>query len=130
MDRPFTILIVDDSAMMRAMLKRAVLTAADHVQIVEAANGREAIGVMEAQDIDAVFTDINMPVMTGVELLREMTARGWSQIRRVVVSTDGSDARRDEVRHLEVNMYINKPLAPEMIRDVLQELGHAGVAHN
>lgn len=130
MDRPFTILIVDDSAMMRAMLKRAVLTAADQVQIVEAANGREAIGVMEAQRIDAVFTDINMPVMTGVELLREMTARGWSQIRRVVVSTDGSDARRDEVRHLEVNMYINKPLAPEMIRGVLQELGHAGISHN
>lgn len=129
MDRPFTILIVDDSAMMRAMLKRAVLTASDHVQIVEAANGREAIGVMEAQDIDAVFTDINMPVMTGVELLREMTARGWSQIRRVVVSTDGSDARRDEVRHLQVNMYINKPLAPEMIRDVLQELGHVGISH-
>lgn len=130
MDRSFTILIVDDSAMMRAMLKRAVLLAADDIQIAEAANGRDAISVMEAQPIDAVFTDINMPVMSGVELLREMTARGWSQIQRVVVSTDGSDARRDEVRCLEVNMYINKPLAPEMIRGVLQELGHAGVAHN
>lgn len=130
MDRPFTILIVDDSAMMRAMLKRVVRLAADNIQIAEAANGRDALGVMEAQPIDAVFTDINMPVMSGVELLREMTARGWSQIRRVVVSTDGSDARRDEVRRLEVNMYINKPLAPEMIRDVLQELGHAGVAHD
>lgn len=130
MNRPFVILLVDDSAMMRAMLKRAVLLAAPDVHITEAANGRDAIGVMETQRVDAVFTDINMPVMTGVELLREMQARGWSQIRRVVVSTDGSDARRDEVRQLEVNMYINKPLAPEMIRDVLQELGHAGVAHN
>lgn len=129
MSRPFTILIVDDSAMMRAMLKRAVRLVADDVEIAEAANGRDALGVMEARPVDAVFTDINMPVMTGVELLREMTSRGWSQVRRVVVSTDGSDARRDEVRDLDVNLYIKKPLAPEMIRDVLQELGHAGHAN-
>ena len=114
--------------MMRAMLKRAVRLAAEDVEIAEAANGRDALGVLESRAIDAVFTDINMPVMTGVELLREMTARGYSDIRRVVVSTDGSDARREEVRDLNVNLYIKKPLAPEMIRDVLQELGHAGVA--
>lgn len=129
MERPFTILIVDDSAMMRAMLKRAVLLAGEGIEIAEASNGREAIGVMEARTVDAVFTDINMPVMTGVEMLREMTNRGWDQIRRVVVSTDGSDARRDEVRGLNVNLYVKKPLAPEMIRDVLVELGHAHVSH-
>lgn len=128
MSKPFTILIVDDSAMMRAMLKRAVRLAAEDVEIAEAANGRDALGVLESRPIDAVFTDINMPVMTGVELLREMTQRGYTDIRRVVVSTDGSDARREEVRDLNVNLYIKKPLAPEMIRDVLQELGHAGVA--
>lgn len=128
MSKPFTILIVDDSAMMRAMLKRAVRLAAEDVEIAEAANGRDALGVLESRAIDAVFTDINMPVMTGVELLREMTQRGYTDIRRVVVSTDGSDARREEVRDLNVNLYIKKPLAPEMIRDVLQELGHAGVA--
>ena len=129
MDRPFTILIVDDSAMMRTMLKRAVLLANEDVEVAEAANGREAIGVMEARAVDAVFTDINMPVMTGVEMLREMTSRGWDQIRRVVVSTDGSDARRDEVRELNVNLYVKKPLAPEMIRDVLVELRYAHASH-
>ncbi len=129
MEKPFTILIVDDSAMMRAMLKRAVQLAGDDISIAEAANGREAIGIMEQRRVDAVFTDINMPVMTGVEMLREMTARGWHDIRRVVVSTDGSSARRDEVRDLEVHHYVRKPLAPEMIRDVLAELGHADANH-
>lgn len=128
MATPFTILIVDDSAMMRAMLKRAVRLAAEDVEIAEAANGQEALGVLESRPIDAVFTDINMPVMTGVELLREMNTRGYTQVRRVVVSTDGSDARRDEVRDLDVNLYIKKPLAPEMIRGLLQELGHAGIS--
>lgn len=129
MERPFTILIVDDSSMMRTMLKRAVLIAGEGVEVVEAANGREAISLMEHRPVDAVFTDINMPVMTGVEMLREMDARGWTDIRRVVVSTDGSAARRNEVRGLHVNLYVKKPLAPEMIRDVLVELGHADAGH-
>jgi len=128
-ERPFTILIVDDSSMMRTMLKRAVLIAGEGVEVVEAANGREAISLMEHRPVDAVFTDINMPVMTGVEMLREMDARGWTDIRRVVVSTDGSAARRNEVRGLHVNLYVKKPLAPEMIRDVLVELGHADAGH-
>ncbi|MCC7416233.1 MAG: response regulator [Acidobacteria bacterium] len=118
----FAILIVDDSTMMRAVIKRAVQMTGADVEIAEAANGREALDVLEARPVDAVFTDINMPVMSGPELLREMTHRGWSHIRRVVVSTDGSGARREEVRALEVSLYINKPFAPEAVRDVLAQL--------
>ena len=120
------ILIVDDSATMRAMIKRAVkLSGADVATIFEAANGREALAVLETQKIDAVFTDLNMPVMSGTELLREMLARDWSHILRVIVSTDGSAARREEVRDLGVRMYVDKPFAPEVIRDVLSELKNA-----
>lgn len=120
----FTILVVDDSAMMRAVIKRAIkLTGVEIAAIHEAADGREALAVLEAVPIDAVFTDLNMPVMTGTELLREMTAHAaWSHIIRVIVSTDGSAARREEVRDLDVRLYIDKPFAPEVIRDVLTEL--------
>jgi two-component system, chemotaxis family, chemotaxis protein CheY len=122
--KAFTILIVDDSAMMRAMIKRAVtLTGVEIAAIHEAANGREAITVLESQPVDAVFTDLNMPVMTGTELLREMAAHDdWRGIVRVIVSTDGSAARREEVRDLNVRLYVDKPFAPEVIRDVLAEL--------
>ena len=60
----------------------------------EAANGREALAVLDANDVDALFTDINMPVMTGPELLRELERQGRSTPARIVVSTDGSEARR------------------------------------
>ena len=47
--------------------------------------------------MDVLFTDINMPVMTGAELLREIAANErWRSLRRVIISTDGSAARRDE----------------------------------
>ena len=70
------ILIVDDSAMMRAMIKRVTALCdipIDH--IYEAANGAEAIKVLESHDVQALFTDINMPVMTGTELLRAIASR-------------------------------------------------------
>jgi two-component system, chemotaxis family, chemotaxis protein CheY len=121
--KSISILIVDDSATMRAMIKRAVhLSGADVASVYEAANGREALTMLETQPIDAVFTDLNMPVMSGTELLREMSAREWSHILRVIVSTDGSAARREEVRDLNVRLYVDKPFAPEVIRDVLSEL--------
>jgi two-component system chemotaxis response regulator CheY len=121
--KPLNVLIVDDSAMMRAIIRRTVkLTGVEIGVVHEAANGREALAVLEASPVDALFTDINMPVMNGPDLLREMAGRDWDHICRVIVSTDGSDARRDEVRDLNVRMYVEKPFAPEAIRDVLLEV--------
>ncbi|HXT71295.1 MAG TPA: response regulator [Vicinamibacterales bacterium] len=118
--RALKILIVDDSAMMRALIKRAVkLTDLDIGELYEAENGRRALDVLDTRQVDAVLTDINMPEMNGVELLREIVRRGVTDLVKVVVSTDGSAARRDEVRDLGVTAYIDKPFAPEIIRDVL-----------
>lgn len=119
---PINILVVDDSAMMRALIRRALRLSGANVLVSEAANGKEALTILETERIDAVFTDLNMPVMTGTELLREMSNRQWAHIKRVVVSTDGSNARRDEVRDLHVSHYLSKPFAPEMFRDVLCEV--------
>ena len=122
--RPLNILIVDDSAMMRAMIKRVASLAEIPLGCVyEAANGAEAIAVLEAHAVDALFTDINMPVMTGTELLREIERRGqWKDLVRVIISTDGSAARREEVSDLHVRCYVEKPFRPEVMRDVLSEV--------
>lgn len=119
---PINVLVVDDSAMMRALIRRALRLSGANVLVAEAANGKEALTVLETEKIDAVFTDLNMPVMSGTELLREMIARDWwSHIVRVVISTDGSQARREDVSDLLVSHYFNKPFAPEMFRDVLSD---------
>lgn len=114
------ILIVDDSPMMRAMVKRvAALAEVPFGEIFEAGNGQEALDRLERSKVDVVFTDINMPVMNGVELLRAMSQRPeWTHLRRVVITTDGSDARREEVRDLSVSHYLQKPFQPEVMRDV------------
>jgi two-component system, chemotaxis family, chemotaxis protein CheY len=118
------ILIVDDSAMMRMMIKRvAALTEIPLGTIYEAANGAEALKVLESNEIHALFTDINMPVMTGTELLRAISTDGrWKNLLRVIISTDGSEARRHEVADLNVRCYVEKPFRPEVMRDVLSTL--------
>jgi two-component system chemotaxis response regulator CheY len=122
--RPLNILIVDDSAMMRMMIKRVTgLCGVPIGEIFEAGNGREAIAVLESQQVDALFTDINMPVMTGTELLRAIEQDGrWPTLLRVIISTDGSAARRAEADELHVRLYVEKPFRPEVMRDVLSEL--------
>ena len=94
--RGLNILIVDDSAMMRAMIKRVITVCGVSVErVLEAGNGREAIDVLANTDVDVLFTDINMPVMGGTELLRAIHQDGrWSTLRRAIISTDGSAVRR------------------------------------
>ncbi len=121
---PLHILVVDDSEMMRTLIVRAArLSQLPIAQILEAGNGIEALAVLERQTVDALFTDINMPGMTGIQLLERMAGEPrWQHIRRVVISTDGSEARRAEASALNVHAYINKPFRPEAMRDVLSDL--------
>ena len=122
--RPLNILIVDDSATMRAMVKRvAALSGVGIGQVFEAANGRDALSVLEREHVDALFTDVNMPVMTGIELLRAIEQDGrWPGLLRVIISTDGSASRRAEADALHVRLYVEKPFRPEVMRDVLAQL--------
>src|SRR5262249_18366574 len=89
---------------------------------IEAGNGAEALEILESREVQLLLTDINMPVMTGVELLRQLAADPrWRRLTRVVISTDGSSSRRDEVSALDVLCYLEKPFSPEVMRDVLEE---------
>ncbi len=126
---PLNVLIVDDSATMRALLYRVIGLADLPIgAIYQAPNGAEALKVLETHSIQAVFTDVNMPVMNGMELLREMAERPeWKDVLRIVISTDGSRLRREEARELKVSLYVEKPFRPEVVRDVLCQIASADV---
>ena len=121
------ILIVDDSAMMRALIKRVIKLAGVPVEeIFEASNGAEGLALLRLHDVDVLLTDINMPVMTGAEMLRTIARDSrWRNLSRVIISTDGSEARRDEAAALDVRCYLEKPFSPEVLRNVLTEVTHA-----
>ncbi|HEX6161971.1 MAG TPA: response regulator [Vicinamibacterales bacterium] len=121
------ILIVDDSSMMRAMIKRVVkLTDVAVDEILEAGDGAEALKLLESNDVQLLLTDINMPVMNGADLLRRVAGNDrWRGLTRVIISTDGSTERREEAADLSVRCYLKKPFSREVLRDVLIHAAHA-----
>ena len=121
--KPLNCLIVDDSSVMRRMVRRTMeLSEVPLGQVHEATNGREALDLLATTAVDVLFTDINMPVMNGPDLLRALTKQPDAVRARVVISTDGSEARKAEVVGLNVDWYLEKPLLPEVMRDVLSKV--------
>ena len=124
------ILIVDDSSMMRSMIKRVVrMTDVPVDEILEAGDGAEALKLLESHDVQLLLTDINMPVMNGADLLRRLASNDrWRDLTRVIISTDGSTQRREEAADLSVSCYLKKPFSPEVLRDVLTHAAEAARA--
>ncbi len=120
----FNILIVDDSKVTRMMIGRTLTLARVPVQtITEAENGEDGLQKMRASPMDIVIADINMPVMNGVEMITQMNNdASLSKIPVVVISTEGSATRIEELRAMGVQAYVRKPFTPEGVRDTLKEV--------
>ena len=132
----YNVLIVDDSAIVRAVVRKALsLTGVSLGEILDASNGQEALEKLEKSWIDIVFADINMPVMNGIELVNKMVERDILKTSPVVIiSTERSETRMAELRAKGVSAYLNKPFTPEHLRDVITQVleaaPHSGKTNN
>lgn len=121
---PPNVLIVDDSAAIRKILQR-VLKQADIPlgAIHEAGDGVQALEVLKTQPIDLVLTDINMPNMDGLQLLAQIKANcQWSNIRVVMITTEGNQSRVMEAVGLGAAGYVKKPFTADQIKEKLLTL--------
>jgi two-component system chemotaxis response regulator CheY len=125
----YNILIVDDSKTIRAILTKTLrLTGIPINTIHEAGHGGEALDCLHANWVDLVLTDLNMPVMTGIELINTMVGDDLlKDIPVVVISTDGSSTRIEELKAKGIREYIQKPFTPEVIGAVIETV--LGVTH-
>ncbi|MCX5854693.1 MAG: response regulator [Deltaproteobacteria bacterium] len=117
----FNVLIVDDSGAMRAVIKKIInISGFKMSQCVEAGNGREALEKIKENWVDVIISDINMPEMNGLELLQFLNKDPlYQNIPVIIVSTEGSRERMDEVLNCGAKGFIKKPFLPEDIRSVL-----------
>jgi len=122
------VLIVDDSAVMRAMVVKTLRASGLPIgQALEASNGREGLDVIATNWIDVVFADINMPVMGGEEMIERIRANpSWSDLPIVVISSEGSKTRIEGLR-AKGTEFVHKPFSPELVRDVVANL--TGIHH-
>lgn len=120
----FSVLIVDDSPAMRAFIKRVIdMSGFDVGSCIEAGDGEEALEVLSRSWVDIVLTDINMPRMSGEELVRKMHQdEMMKEIPIVVVSTDSTEIRIKTMISLGAKGYVTKPFHPEQLRFELERV--------
>lgn len=114
------ILIVDDSASMRQLVSFALEDAG--FSVISAADGKEALRKAEETDIDMVVTDLNMPEMDGIELIRRlkgMTEYKFTPI--VMLTTESQESKKQEGREAGASGWIVKPFTPEQLVGVIRK---------
>lgn len=116
------ILIVDDSRVMRSIVTRTLRQAGyDDHDVVQAADGLEALDVIAQEDPDLVLSDWNMPEMTGIELLRTLRD-GGNAIPFGFVTSEGSTEMRQRAEDAGALFLIAKPFTPEGFQEALEPL--------
>ena len=118
------ILIVDDSAAIRKILQRVLHQAEVPLgDVHEASDGREALERLESRQVGLILSDINMPNMDGIEMLREIKKReGLKDVPIVMITTEGSKAKVMEAVELGAAGYVRKPFTADQIKEKLTGL--------
>jgi len=120
----FSVLIVDDSPVMRGFIRRVMtLSGFEAGDCWEASNGEEALAQLREHEVDVILTDINMPKMNGEELLRQLeTDARLRSVPALVISTDATKDRILRMISLGAEGYITKPFTPEALREELERI--------
>jgi two-component system chemotaxis response regulator CheY len=112
-------LIVDDSSVMRKIVERSLRQAGlDLSEVREAGNGVEGLGALKDSGVDLILCDINMPVMDGVEFLRQLQGQEHAKgVPVVMITTEGSESHVVQALSLGARGYIRKPFTPEQVKE-------------
>ena len=120
----YRVLVVDDSAAMRAFIRRVFdLSGLDVEKLYEASDGQDALALLDVEWVDVILTDINMPGMNGEEFIRRLSESGLAETTPIiVVSTDATAARRESLLRLGARGYLSKPFAPETLQNEIERV--------
>ena len=117
-----TILVVDDSATMRQLIG-LTLRKVKGCRVLEAPNGAEAAARLGSGSIDLIITDIKMPEMDGLELVRRVRGPlGLPDLPIIIVTAKGEEGARDEGLRAGANAYLTKPLLGVQLVDLVERL--------
>ena len=120
----YHLLIVDDSPTMRRVIRKTVtLSGVVLSECWEAGDGQEALEILRRHPIDLILTDINMPRMNGLEMLKEMQKEErWRKIPVVLITSQDNNEHFREASAWGVKGYLQKPFYPETLRDLLSRM--------
>lgn len=108
------ILAVDDSASMRQMVSFTLKSAG--YRVVQATDGVEALEYARTSSVDLVLTDVNMPRMDGIALVRELRALPtYRYVPMLVLTTESSQEKKMQGKQAGATGWIVKPFNPDQL---------------
>jgi len=112
------ILVVDDDPINRKLIVK-ILSKKDF-ESIEAGNGVEAFSVLTNNDIDIILLDVVMPVMNGIEFLKEINTKPkYMNLPIIILTTD--DGKKVEALSLGANDVIIKPVSPVTLLETIEK---------
>ncbi len=116
------VLVVEDSSSMRAYISAALAEFMD-ADIVEAENGFHALKLLPTKNYDLILTDINMPDINGLELIRYIRDNeNYSTIPVIIISTENTEEDRKRGLALGADKYLDKPFEPAELQELVNDL--------
>ncbi len=114
------ILVVEDSASTRSLVKTIIEDLGEEFYVYEASNGFEALKVLPSEKFDLIITDINMPDINGLELINFIkTSELYKDIPIIIISTERSEEDRRRGISLGAEAYITKPFEAEELKETV-----------
>lgn len=120
-----TVLLVDDSTIIRRVIKNVLVKKLDKPTILEAADGQEAMEALENNEVDLMFLDWNMPIMTGEEVVNKVRGEfkdKYKALRIIMATTEGGKGNVIKMIKKGVNGYLVKPFTEESITKTLEQV--------
>lgn len=115
-----TILIVDDSASMRQLVTFALKDAG--YDVIAAVDGKDALGKLNGTKVDMVVTDLNMPNMDGITLIKQLRNSPAGKFTPVIMlTTESQESRKQEGRTAGASGWIVKPFTPDKLIEVIKK---------
>lgn len=116
-----TILAVDDSASMRQMVSFTLKGAG--YEVVEAADGVEALNFAKTRGVNLVITDVNMPNMDGIALIKELRAlSSYKFTPLLMLTTESSSEKKQQGKAAGATGWIVKPFNPEQLLNTVKKV--------
>lgn len=114
-----SVLVVDDSALMRMLIIKIIDGFMQGISVTEAVNGIDGITKMRAQDFDLVLTDMVMPEMDGLQMVNEIRRSLNNTVPVVIITTKGEEKERNLGLSHGADGYITKPVNARELREAV-----------
>lgn len=115
------ILVIDDSASLREVVSIALQGAG--YEVVQAADGKQALGLLDGSRIHLAICDVNMPVMDGISFVKEVKKRQeYRFLPIIMLTTESRESRKQEGQMAGAKAWVVKPFRPEQMLHAVAKL--------